>query len=412
MANIDGSFTLQYRSRYTDEERDQDMYGLLSLNYGDKQKDKVTAHAFGRVSWDMDGDRDRNGAYVFDNITDTFDQRVNARLYAAYLDVHRTGIFELARIGRQTLHDTPEIITFDGLFLQSEPLGRWQVKASLYGGVPTHLFESSTNGDQVVGSAVDFRPWQRGRFRVDWTHVKDETDTADFENDLIGASWWQQLTPNWRLYWRHTWLETETRDTKVRASGHIPEWDLDLQVSYFELFESLENYAIEFDPFFRSAFQFFPYYQWCWSLSKGLGERASIAASADLRRLRESDEVGQFNREFERYSLTPTIFDVFIEDLSVSLTGDYWNSDGEDTLTYGGDLTHQFHDDLRASVGTNYSLYKYDLFTDRIRDRVRVYYAQVRWTLRPGLRLRVDYTLEDDDFETYYGFNVGVTWTF
>ena len=137
----------------------------------------------------------------------------------------------------------------------------------------------------------------------------------------------------------------------------------------------------------------------------------------DVREVSDSNDVGQFNRDMNRWFMTATVGDVFVEGLSLALTGEVWDADGNDFETWGLDLSRTYEDlaggDLRASAGSYYSLFKYDLFAVQEIDRVRTWYAYLRhrlddWPVTAFLR----YELEDGDIDTFHRASLGVTWRF
>jgi len=128
--------------------------------------------------------------------------------------------------------------------------------------------------------------------------------------------------------------------------------------------------------------------------------------------MRDNSDEGKFNRDYDHVYLTPTLDDVCIDGLSMSLTGDYWGSDGgEDVSSWGADISMKVDEQIRMSIGTYYSLYKHDLGTNRERDRVRSYYVNGEYRLE-NLRLRLGYEFEHDEFEDYHQLQARIVWTF
>lgn len=184
-----------------------------------------------------------------------------------------------------------------------------------------------------------------------------------------------------------------------------------VQASFYELLRTQRDYALEFDNFFSSALEYRPYTQVRGLVSKGFGEHFTLDAGADGRWLRDGDDEGAYNHEFERYFVTPTLQRVPWKGLSLSVTGEFWNSD-EDVWSWGADATHKCTEALKVSLGTFYSLYKYDYYAASERDDVRTIYARVRWKLENNLRLDGGYEYEHSDFDTIQTVRLGVTWDF
>lgn len=407
---IDGSLSLRYRYRNSDEDgSDQDLLGLLSMGIGDPLRHRFTVHVLAGANWDMDGETADN---VFNGITDTYDHSVQAELYDAYLDVHRLDPLEVLRLGRQTLYETPVPVSMDGLRIETEELGSWRIQSGAYGGVSHHLYESSSEGDFVIGAFLGGQPWSKGRLRVDWLHAADDTLTTDHDDDLVGFRFWQGVSDHTRLRVGYTMLSGDSRDVDVNGTTYVESWDLQLQASYYELLKTQRSLALEFDPFFNSVFDYYPYYQFRGLVAKGFGEHFNVTSGIDLRRIKENDDEGQFNRDYERVYLTPLLMDVLVDGLSLSLSGDYWASDeGEDVVSWGADLSLKVDERVRTSIGTYYALYKHDLGDNRERERVRTYYINAEYR-HESIRLQLGYEFEHDEFDDYHQLDVRMTWMF
>ncbi len=409
---VHGSLSLRYLGRFTDDDADQDLLQILSVDAGAPERNRVTLHAYGRITEDIDGKSDKERFFVFDNITDTFKSSINARLYHAYLDVHRVPLLELVRVGRQPIHDTPVLAYFDGGRFETHQLLGLRLKIGAYGGVPVHLFESSPGGDLLVGSFLQARPWKGGKARVDWMHARDRTSLGTDRNDLFGASIWQDVGHDAQLHARYTFLEDRSRDVLARGTYRNPELDFTLQGSYYELIEPQRDLALELDPYFSAAFDLSPYRQTRWLASKGFGEHFVLEAGFDLRRLKNASDEATFNRDFERYFIIPTLQDLPLKGLSASLTGEMWDSRGRDIFSAGADLSYRLSEKLKASAGTFYSLYKYDYFAGRERNDVQTYYFKIRYKWAWSLESDVQYEFEDDDFDQYHVIRGSLTWSF
>jgi hypothetical protein len=223
---------------------------------------------------------------------------------------------------------------------------------------------------------------------------------------------WQRVGRHTQLQTNCTLLDGDVRDVLVRGTTYVEDWDLQAQASYYQMLKTQRAQANEFDPFYDAAFDYFPYVQFRSHVSKGFGDCLTVESGLDLRRVRHDSDESQFNREYERVYVSPSLENVFVEGLSIDLTGEYWGSDGgEDVLTYGADLSYKVNERIRASLGTYYALYKHDLTSSRERERVRTYYLGVERRCGP-LRLRLDYEFEDAELDNYHELVARMTWTF
>jgi hypothetical protein len=412
---LHGSLSMKYRLRWNSDDRDQDLYEYLALDAGDPAADRVTAHAFVRLTEDIDGNRDHEGAYAYDSITDTFDHSTNGRLYFAYLDV-RLDSFDLVRIGRQDLIETPVSLYFDGASLTSKPIqGAANLQFGAYGGIPVHLFESSTDGDSLVGAHGRFSPWDGAALRLDAIHVRDQYLFGRQADTLYGLGVRQAVATVVHLEYQQNFLSGENRDLLARAALFEPEWDLRAQVSYYRLVQTQKVVVTEFDYFFSVGGQYYPYSQGRILLSKGFGPHFVVEAGGDLRELENDDQEAVFNREFHRYYVTPSLSGWPMAKLTCSVTGEAWDvrhEDNGDLRTMGADLTYRCSATCRAAAGTRYELYKYDYLANEERDRVRTYWIAIKWAAAKDLGLDTTYEYEDGELDDHRTLKVGATLTF
>ena len=380
---IEGSLNTRYVGRTSGGDHDQDLYTMLGATIGDPEEDPYSAYLLGRLSQDLDGDQGEEDS-PFGSLEDTYDHSLNGRLYEAYVDFHDTGL-DLLRLGRQALYETPAYVRFDGASLLTEQAGDDRHELGAYGGRTVHEYESSPEGDAVYGGYVSNTLWKGGRTRLDYMHLEDEQQLGDEQDDLWAAQVRQAFGREVMLKSGYSWLEGAPREFDARATWVPVDSGWLVQGSYYALLQTEGALAEELDPFFDTLQEYFPFSLSRVLVSKHFEEGYSIEGGADVRRVDDSEDEGEFNRDYERYHLTGTIEDFALEDLALALTGDYWSGDGSDTNSWGLDLTRELSEQLRASLGTFYQLYKNDFLLDEEREDVRTYYVSVRY--RPEKRL-------------------------
>jgi hypothetical protein len=406
---VRGQLVSRYWLRWTGDETDNDIYETLSLDIGDPDRHAVTGHLQGRLSADLDGG---TGSQPFASLHDSFDGRLTGHLYHAYADLHRVPGFALVRAGRQLIHDAPELAFFDGLRGETEEFGGIAGQLGVYGGASARLYEASPRGDWMTGLYLQGRPWSGGRLRLDWMHLEDETLLGPHADDLLGAGVWQSVGERIRLEGQYTRIEDRDRDVRTRAYYTDAASELLVQVSYYQLLRTQRELVVELDPFFSALQELFPYRQIGLLASKGLWQRLDVQVGVDLRRVSDQDDIGQFNRDYDRWFTTLTVRDVLADGLSVGITADHWNSDAQDVRTWGADAGYRLDAALDLSAGTYYSLYKFDLLLNRERDDVRTYYARLRYKTSRSVTLDLSYEIEDDDFDLYHTLRMGMSWRF
>lgn len=150
---------------------------------------------------------------------------------------------------------------------------------------------------------------------------------------------------------------------------------------------------------------------WSLLLSKTLGEKLTVQAAADLRRVRDTADIGFYNRDFDHYYGTATLADVIVSGLVLTGTVDLWDASGQLLKSFGADGSYKFGKNT-VSLGSYYSLYKFDLFTNTERDHVRTYFFRLRHAASDAVTLEGDYEYEDTDFAGFHRLRLGVTWRF
>lgn len=410
--SLHGSVSSRYRGRWSGDATDHDLYETVSLDVGDARKDPVTAHVLGRIAADLDGQTDRDNQFVYPSLADTWSDPVTGLLYEAYVDITAPPKLAAVRAGRQVDTTTPVFAHFDGVSLVSKTAAQWKLRGGTYGGVPVRLYESSTTGDQIFGVWGEAQPWQGGRVRIDWMHVEDEDRFGANSSDLVGANVSQRLGERARIEGNYTRLEQEDRDLRLRASWNDVARDFTLQASWYKLLETQRDYALEFDPFFASLQAYYPFDQFRIHAAKGIGEELRLEGGLDVRRLADDGDEGSFNRDYDRGWLSLVLLDLWLDGLDLTLTGDTWQSDAQDIEAWALDVTRRLDDGLSLSLGSNYSLYRYDVFLDRERDDVRLWYVRARKKLDKSWSLEASYDFQDDDTDEYHVLMLGATWRF
>ncbi len=353
---VHGSLFFEWRHRDAQSgDQDSDLLGALSLDVGDPTKDDVSGHVLGRAQLDLD---DKQSPSPFNGIDETYSSALTGFLYEAYADFHSIPGLAVARVGRQTLWDTPEILFLDGVRAETKELGEFGLQLGGYFGLPTQLYNSIDTSARLEGAMVGARPWRGGRLRFDWTHSEDHRDGIEFNDDLFGISGWQSIDSVATLNARFNWLNSDPRDLFLSGETYLSDLDLQARVSYRELLTTQKLQTVELDPYWTSAFDYYPYRQLSLLLSKGLTEHLTASGGFDMRRLKDSGDEAQFNRDFERYYLTGAWATLHPLDLAASATVDWWNSGGEETFAVGADITVRPMPMFRTSLGTYYSLYK------------------------------------------------------
>lgn len=419
LAQVDGGLalhgSLQARSRLrtSGDAHDLDAYAVFALEVGDPTRDRMTGHLLTRISADVDGRGNAESQQRFGSLQDTYGEAVHVDVYEASVDYARPFDAELRlRAGRQLDYATPEFAHFDGVRLETLPAGRSKFVAGGFAGVPVRLYDATSASDQIAGVWTEGRPWEGGRVRADWMHVNQSTPGTDFHDDLLGIAAWQRVGTQLLVEGGYTRLEDENRDVRLRATWDDGRGETLVQAGYYRLLNPVRAFALEFDPYYETLQEYAPHSQYRLLVSKSLGDDLRLDLGGDLRRLESNADEAQFNHDYERGYATIVVSDALARGLDLSLTGDAWFSDGRDITTWGVDATWNADESWRASVGSAYSLYKYDVVGAVERDDVRVWYARLLKKLGKAWALDLEYAYEDDDFDDFETLIAGATWRF
>jgi len=408
-AKVSGFLSTRYKSRWTGEDEDQDLYGVLGVDLETAGSNPWGVHVLARGAWDMDGE---TRAEPFLDVEDSYHDSMTGRLYHAYVDAPVEQL-EIARAGRQMIYDTPVTAYFDGARLETTEMTGlgWQLGG--YAGASSRLFESSASGDFTGGAYTSLRPWRGGKVRFDYMHLEDDTQLGTHQDDLLALGVRHHLGETLQLEGDYSWLEGSSRDMTLRGSWFDLGHGLTARASYYELFQQQGDLSLELNPFYNILRTYFPYRQTRLELTKTLGEWLDCYLGADLRRVDDETDIGQFNRDFDRYHASLVLIDLLPLDSSLSFRGEMWDSPSNDISTWGVDLDSELGGGLRSALGSYYSLYKYYNDIDLEREDVRTYYVELRKPLfDDATDCSVRYEYENSEYDIYHTLRVGMTWRF
>lgn len=411
---VRGRFALRLRARWLvsddDGSKDLDLYEDFSLDVGDPKKHFITGSLSLHVSQDLDGEHAEDDYFVFDSITDTYDNTWHGILSHAYVDLNRLGPIRKIRVGRQSLRETPVLTYFDGAGIESvEWKEALSLQAGLYGGVPVHTWESSWEKDYVVGAWVQARPFTGNRVRVDYTRFRDVYRDEHNADDLLAFSAWQRLFEVLTLSGHYSLLDNRSRDLRFRADFYHPEWDTRVDLSFYRLCRRQVEQSIDTELFRVALGEYFPYNQLRLLAAQGIGP-VVLQAGAEVREVDSYEDERPGNRSWQRYFVTPGLNDWPMKGFSASLTVEYWNvkhtQDG-DTWSAGCDVSWKPVRQFSVAAGTSYALYKFDVLENTERERVRTVFARVSVSPVKPLRFDLSYEFEyfrpfDQDSDRHY----------
>jgi hypothetical protein len=407
-ARIEGFLHSEFIARTAGSDHDLDETSFFGVDYSDPRYPWMKAHVSARLSIDLDGQQPGS---VFDGLSDIHDQAVDFKLYDAYVSLGPPGSYGTLRIGRQLAYETPVIVHYDGLDFRTHPTGDAEFSAGVYGGIPVRLYQDQSESRSLVGVFAEERPWHGGRARIDWMHVEDD-QLAESGNGILALGLWQAFENGWSAEGQYSRLEDSDRDLRLHAQWTSPNAGFSASATYYQLFDTQDALPADIDPYTAILMALFPYRQYGLTLTTELSENAELDLAADARRVSNSGDLGEFNRDWERYRATLVLRRVMTSDFDLSLFDDLWDGDDRDVSSWGLDVAYDTREQWKFGAGTYYSLYKYDIFQNSERDDVRTWYARADCKLSKSLALEFSYDFEDDQQDQYNVLRGGVLWRF
>ncbi len=411
-----------YRTTKTSEQRftDQDAFGDLRFDVTSPKEHSAEFHFFGAARSDLDGGQNTSTFHPFEDAADTHRSRASGYVYEAHLDLNDplSKVTQL-RLGRQSgTRDEP--VFFDGLAVD---VGGEKLNLTLYGGAAVHFYEIDNRwGKDVLGGAgLDVHPTTQTGLSLDYLAVKEERTFTDADATLRDRFFAVKLTQRFAQYnrvtakYRH--LNSGPRDIAIQTSAVYPEGEAEMSVGYFRQFRTQKELSNEFSLLFDVIGRSAPYESYDIKIRKffagvlaidlGYFKRALLDAARDR---------GPFDREFTRKYLDAEVSGLIIPGLSWTVITEWWSSGQRTFRTLGSDLTYAFRKksgkQAKVSVGTSYSLYKYDYYIDLgAREQVRTYYLTSKYPLGAQLSLNAGYEFEHG-IENYQTVKAGMRYDY
>lgn len=410
---LHGSWSTRYVGRFTADDQDHDLRGWLALDLADPRTSPVSGHLAARADLDLDG---LDEGPAFDGLDESYDQALVAHLHEAYADLALgetpAEAVGTLRVGRQSDPELPEFLRLDGVAYRSAPRGPHALAGGVYGGLPARLYDTHEPGEAAYGTFLEAEPWRGARGRLDWLHLEDEVVLGPQADDLVGLALWQALRGRGWLEGRVTSLEGDGRDLDLRLQLAPPQETTQLRVRYHELLTTQSVHALEFDPFSEELVEFAPYRELGLDLAREFGTHAVVELGLAARELRDAADEGDFNRDWQRGSLTATLRGSREAPLALTLGAERWRADGQDSDALEAGLAYDDGGPWRLALGSAYALYEYRWLELEEREDLRSLYFDLARELGRHCSLELGYELADDDLATWHELTGGIRWRF
>jgi hypothetical protein len=406
-------------ARFSGEKiHDDDIFSDLRLDVSRPTDSPYEFHFFGTLRDDLSSDRNRTTFSPFEDIGDTYGSAVHGYLYEAHLDLNRPfAKVSQIRIGRQD-GTRGEPIFFDGL---AADIGLApHLAATVFGGVAVHFYEldSHWGDDGLGGLGIDYFPLVGTLVNMDYLYVTDKReifDTTTQRDQLISLRINQRFTPNLRATAKVRYLNGDSRDLKLTAAAALPDMDFEIILAYVSQFHTQNEQSNELSPYFDVLGPSYPYQSYDARVRKFFGKHLTIDLGYFHRSLVHAGQENAFNRPFNRTYAVFDLMDLFIDRVSVSLTGEHWKSGDRDFQSAGFDIGYAFKAGRRSpkiNAGSYYSLYKYDYYILLgERTNVTTYYVKLLLPFAQRYSINGSYEYENG-LEEYQTAKLGIRYDF
>ena len=417
---ITGLLEERYRVRDTSGESDQDSMSIIEFKLENIVPDKLSLYFNMAAFWDTFGHQDDRGKYelfYFEDVYDSYEVRAQGRLYALYLEYSDVLEGLDLKFGRQTIHKGHHL-HLDGLSLDYKPAEFFNL--TLAGGIPVYFSEPEWITNFIAAAYLDFYPGELvGGYpgkatKITFEYIHAHEGGPNLDDDYMSVQIWQKLFGGaGMLYLKAGFLNGETHDVAASCTWRCPYSGLQLRLHYYGSPSTLGDgaegehgeYTTDFSSFNRIMGVYKPFHQFNAVVYKQFAESLGIEVGYNGRMLAEGDE-GDFNHDYDRVFGSAFLYDPFGLGLDVTLTGEYWHSDGpsqnNDNATWGVDLSYKPDRRIRMSVGSHFlkyrTTYEPDTYT-RIDERSDVRLFTLALDIEPltDFRIGVRYEFESDE---------------
>ena len=421
--NVRGSLSARYVYRIAElpDQRfsDQDIYSLLRLDLTSTKEKGFEFHFLGSGRADLDGHQDQTGFYPLEDTGNAYDRPVQGYLLEAHLDMNKPlPLLTQLRLGRQS-GTRDELVFFDGLAVD---FGNDKVALSLYGGATIYYYEIDNRwgNDTIQGAGLDLTPFTFSTLSLDYLETKDKREIAGQQDTLTdrlaSAKLLLRIPPVTRLTGKYRTINGDPRDVSVRATTVWADAGGNLSAGYFRQFRAQNELTNEFALFYDVIGRSSPYESYDVKLRQFIATRIAIDAGYFSRKLLKETDQSVFDKDFSRAFVDVELSGCVLAGLSCMAIGEQWKSKNNKYDSMGFDASYAWRrkngKEAKISVGTYYSLYKYDYYIDPgVRDKVRTYYLNVQHPFTKAFSMNGGYEYEDS-IENYTTVKVGMRYDF
>ena len=347
-----------------------------------------------------DLDNETGGDEAFYSLSDTWNDSMHGFVYNAWL-----GIDDF-KLGRQEIHRA-DALFFDGLKYDHKLTS--EAKLTVFGGTPVHFYDESSSGDRMAGLGLDWRVSPKLRVAVDEVWLRDSAvrfsgadGTANDLLSVVSATW--LANQNGMVRGSASMVGDRARRQDISGQWYMPNKDLWARFRLRHQNDYGEFIATEIAPFSAVIGDVAPYWDSSVELTKRMSEQIDIGFGYQGRMLENDSDVGINNREFNRWYISVDHDELPFTNSSGGLRADIWDSSDGSIIAGGAWLKWDFNAKHEFSVGTDFSKYRFDVFTGREYLDDRQYWIKAKLPLGDQRRMRLRYSRDRSQFGTDHLF--------
>ena len=416
--SLSGLVQLRYDGRFLSDGEDNDskLRQIADIYVKDNNWGHFKFTLSGEMIEDIDSADEDDQTDRTRTVHDTWDGSSHGYLYVCQAELYELGYLSYARFGRQYVHHELTTTHIDGLnlLLDFELFGT-QVEPFVYAGIPVRLYEEANYWDaDQFGGGAHIHLGRATKITLEHQVIEEEPDivgtyresgTSRYEQSAFALR--RSFFPKGYGYLSLFLLDNCAKHINTRFSLLVDRLDLDIDASYFYQFDEIDE-APTSSPYYTGLIGTIkPYHNVTLDIMKGLYKnRVWISGGTQWRLLDSGEEESEFNHSYNNHYLALIIDDLLMKDVELSLQADFWqvmDSDNEDEiLSFGGEIAYEKPQTISISLGSFYSLYRYDYFADTD-EKTDVYtvYSDVRYYIRPGLYFDARYELDIYDIHEH-----------
>ncbi len=184
--------------------------------------------------------------------------------------------------------------------------------------------------------------------------------------------------------------------------------DSEIGFSYFHQFIEIKRMPSSQSPFISLLGPVKPYQQAAIYANKQFSDHSfGVSTGLDVRNLLKNESESEYNHSYLHGYLAFDQTDLWSRDLRLTVQADYWRnldagSDSKTMVTGGGEMEYGFSSKTAFSIGSFYSLYTYDYYTD-LHEKTDVYsiFSRIKHRIGKLLQLKGEYELDIYDHKEH-----------